>query len=37
MTQIPEMLETGGSVTDSNQWGTALLEGVFGKSLPIAR
>lgn len=36
MTQIPEMLETGDSVTQQPV-GTALLEGVFGKSLPIAR
>ena len=37
MTQIPELLEIGGSVNRKQPVGTALLEEVFGKSLPIAR
>ena len=37
MTQIPEMLETGGSVTDSNQRGLLCWRGCLGKACQQAK
>lgn len=35
MTQIPELLEIGGSVTESNQWGLLCWRRCLGKACQL--